>query len=268
MQEHNRYFWEGRADRAQKAEAHFREMARKHAAETAASIKKTQIYDGCVLCVGRSQNVTISMEETDSVSSILKHKEDGKVAVLNFASFKNPGGGFLNGSRAQEEGLCHESNLYNILLNFDSTFYSYNRRFINRGLYLHRALYSPNVIFERGSETAKCDVITCAAPNYSVAKEHVSRQENNNALRERARMVLNIAKKNKVNTLILGAWGCGVFRQDPEEVAKIFYEEIHAVLGDTNMHVIFAVIPPLPGQTDNMTPFQRIVQKRERRKSI
>lgn len=74
-----------------------------------------------------------------------------------------------------------------------------------------------------------CDVITCAAPNYTAAKKYcnVSREENRNALLSRIAFVRDIAEENGVETLILGAFGCGVFGQDPYEVAKIFFETLY-----------------------------------------
>ena len=49
------------------------------------------------------------------------------IGILNFASYKNPGGMFLRGSTAQEEALCHESTLYNVLIKFNDTYYKSNR---------------------------------------------------------------------------------------------------------------------------------------------
>lgn len=67
----------------------------------------------------------------------------------------------------------------------------------------------------------KADVLTCAAPNYSAASKHgsVSADENLTALLERIRFVLDVAEDNHVDTLILGAFGCGVFGQDAAVVA-------------------------------------------------
>ena len=85
-------------------------------------------------------------------------------------------------------------------------------------------MYSPDVVFTNDSVGTLCDVITCAAPNKSAAQKycHVSDEENYNALESRIRFVLHIAEKEKVDTLILGAYGAGVFGQDATEVAQIF----------------------------------------------
>ena len=195
---------------------HTSEMYRKYGEETAKSIAYSRIYSQAVKKPQSNGNGTITFENLDTVSSAFRHS--GKVAVLNFASYKNPGGQFINGSMAQEEALCHKSNLYNILKQFQE-YYSWNSKHLNRGLYLNRAIYTPGVIFENGSETRKFDVITCAAPNKSLIRYgNFTAEENKKILYDRIRFVLDIAEENQVETLILGAWGCGVFRQDPKEV--------------------------------------------------
>ena len=133
---------------------------------------------------------------------------------------------FYKGSKAQEECLCHESYLYNVLKEFDDTFYEWNRRHKNKSLYLNRALYSDSVMFMRGDEFRYCDVITCAFPNKKASQKYcgTSDEENSKVLRDRIDFILKIAKDNLVEILILGAGGCGVFGQDPYEVAQIFKE--------------------------------------------
>ena len=113
--------------------------------------------------------------------------------------------------------------LYNVLSEFKD-YYAWNDKHKNRALYENRALYSPDVVFTNDSVGTLCDVITCAAPNKSAAQKycHVSDEENYNALESRIRFVLHIAEKEKVDTLILGAYGAGVFGQDATEVAQIF----------------------------------------------
>ena len=86
---------------------------------------------------------------TDSVSCLFKYVDVYKddVAVLNFASFKHPGGMFLNGSSAQEESLCHQSTLYPILLAFIDNYYAPNLKVLNRGLYQDQAIYSKCLLY-------------------------------------------------------------------------------------------------------------------------
>lgn len=186
----------------------------------------------------KTENVKVVL--SDTVDAIIKYYDKDGIAVLNFASYKNPGGRFIDGSSAQEESLCHRSNLYNILIATSRLidYYKWNSEHLNRALYKNRALYIPNVIFD---ERYKADVITCAAPNFTAAAKYqkVSRKENNEVLKDRITFLMSIIASQDVNTVILGAWGCGVFGQDPKTVAEMFKEElkIHGV-----KNVVFAII--------------------------
>ena len=154
---------------------------------------------------------------------------------------------------AQEEAICHSSFLYNVLSEFTDSYYYWNLNNKNRGLYLNRALYSPNVLFE---DEYYCDVITCASPNWSAFRrsDTASREENEQVLRSRLKFILDIAKDNEVSTLILGAIGCGVFKQDPELVASIFKEYIKTEYKCFDK-VIFAV-PKSKGSDKNYKAFE------------
>lgn len=204
-------------------------MSQQYSEEIRICIKETKSYDGQLMDVApvHSSPVvsTIELYEEDSVSAVFNHSE-GKTAVLNFASYKEPGGGFIYGSMAQEEALCHKSFLYNVLKEYDTSYYKWNRGQLCKGLYTDRALYTPSVLFFESDNKIECDVITCAAPNYSVGRIYgtVSKEENSKALKQRIEFVLKIASLNHVETLILGAYGCGVFQQDPNEVANLFLE--------------------------------------------
>lgn len=151
---------------------------------------------------------------------------EGKTAVLNFASYNNPGGKYMNGMMAQEEALCHASTLYEVLIN-NVDYYSWNNRNKNRGLYTNRLLYTPKVVVlnDINKNIGFMDVITCAAPNASVGlrygnfTEHECRQ----ALNSRMLFLMHVAAYKCVDNLILGAWGCGVFKNDPHYVARMFY---------------------------------------------
>lgn len=174
-------------------------------------------------------DMNIVVDDMDTVQSLFAHHE-GKTAVLNFASYKNPGGMFLNGSSAQEECLCHSSFLYNVLSRHPE-YYAWNKTHLNRSLYSNRALYSENVIFIQPQNDEKntvialgADVITCAAPNFKAAYTYASMttEENESTLYSRIKFILNIAEENNVETLILGGFGCGVFGQDATKVAQFF----------------------------------------------
>lgn len=195
----------------------------------------------------RELDFYISVTPNDTVTEIFKdHKESFPnpiITVLNFASFVNPGGGFLNGSNAQEENLCMNSNLYEILSQ-QTEYYQYNRNNIKKtnGIYLNRAIFSNNVTFFKDDKSIKCNVITCACPNKNIKYLKQNPFENTNALKSRIKFILDIAEENLTDTLILGAWGCGVFKQNPTEVATIFKEILrNKKYQFTN--VIFAIPP-------------------------
>lgn len=236
-------YWNDKEKRAEKARKHTNEMKEKYGSEIDNSVKEIKIYGTDFKCCknlkdGRSR---IFVDDKDSVSAVFEYAED-KTAVLNFSSYKNPGGMFLGGSKAQEECLCHESFLFNVLTQFESGFYDWNNRNKNKALYLNRGMYSPDIVFERGESSIKCDVITCAAPNKSAAQKYqnVSDETNSTVLRSRISYLLDIAKENRVNTLILGAYGCGVFGQDATEVAQIFKEMLETTYKSFDV-VVFAI---------------------------
>lgn len=217
------YNWEGKEQRKAAAIAHTQYVSQKYEKQIENCINKSRIYGPDFdLPVFEPSDPHGAIVDIDSVGGAFLLQE-GKTAILNFASHKNPGGMFIEGSRAQEECLCHESCLYNVLVKFPQ-YYAWNQQNLNKGLYVNRAIYTPNVPFEHDYKYAKFDVITCAAPNKKAAQKYqnVSDEENRKVLSDRIRFVLDIAKDNNVDTLILGAYGCGVFGQDATEVAKIF----------------------------------------------
>jgi uncharacterized protein (TIGR02452 family) len=222
-----KYYWGGNRDARRKyAVNHTKEMDEKYPLQIVKSVNETVTYnDNTKFLIGKTVNkMPVSLVPEDSVEAIFNYAE-GRTAVLNFASYKNPGGMFIDGSRAQEESLCAESFLYNVL-RLQNEYYSWNNyNSKNKGMYINRALYSPDIIFIHNDRELPCDVITCAAPNISPSRKYgwgVTAEDNTKTLDSRIKFVLNIAAHNKVDTLILGAFGCGVFGQDAYEVVSIF----------------------------------------------
>ncbi|MEU6577978.1 TIGR02452 family protein [Streptomyces sp. NPDC046805] len=179
----------------------------------------------------------------------------GPVAVLNFASARNPGGGYLNGAQAQEEALCRGSALYTCLLRAPE-FYEHHRTHRDP-LYSDRVIHSPAVPVFRDDRGALLDepypagFLTAAAPNAGVVRRTAPERaaELPRALAVRAERVLETAAAHGYRRLVLGAWGCGVFRNDPAQVAGAF----RTLLGPGGRfsrsfeHVVFGVLDRTPG---------------------
>lgn len=224
-------YWNNKKSMQEIALHHYKDMENIFNEETKKTVQQTILFDKDNPYVINNFNYVLEMpviiDSIDSVAAIAKYNE-GKVAVLNFSSYKHPGGMFIEGSSAQEECLCHASNLYNVLIHFQTDFYDWNCKHLNRSLYLNRGLYSPDVKFKYKEKYYNCDVLTCAAPNKTSAQRYckVTNEENLNILDERINFLLGIAANQKVDTLILGAYGCGVFGQDPYEVATIFKKHL------------------------------------------
>lgn len=179
------------------------------------------------------------------------------VGCLNYASAKNPGGGFLSGAQAQEEAIARTSALYPCLL-AQPSYYERNRQH-RSALYLDLVIYSPRVPFFRDDAgawleaPALASVITAPAPNASALRQQgeLDAQSLRQTLRRRARIVLAIAAAEGITHLVLGAWGAGVFGNDPAEVAEAFAAALEEY-GPAFTEVVFA-IPPGP----NHDPFAR-----------
>lgn len=236
-------------ERAAKTQAHIQKMSKKYSEDILEIVYASTIYMEPLNNKANKATTNIIVDNIDSVSAIYKHGS-WKTAVLNFASFYNPGGGFAWGSMAQEEALCSESVLYNVLAhNKFKSYYANNRKEVFDYKFADRGIYSPSVIFERpfwsnlrGSTVNTintCDVITVAAPNRR-RQTKTSDEENYNTLAKRIDFILSIAQEQKVKTLILGAFGCGVFAQKPEEVATLFKEALKHYHFEK---VVFAIMP-------------------------
>lgn len=250
MESNNYHYLANASNRAKEAEQWVKKMEKEHPSEIAYSVKNTMMCRkenldfSLSILPERYPQTAVKLEALDSVSAVFKYTDqNSKTAVLNFASYKQPGGMFLQGSKAQEECLCHESTLYNVLARFEGTYYTVNRGRLNRALYQNVALYSPDIYFERNDASVKCDVITCAAPNFSAASKYcnVSREENTDVLKSRIKFILYLAATKQVDTLILGAFGSGVFGQDATEVAEITMKLLKRYNGVFEK-VVFAVI--------------------------
>jgi uncharacterized protein (TIGR02452 family) len=176
----------------------------------------------------QATEVEVVNETTFGALQQLARDRSGHMGCLNFASARNPGGGFLSGAQAQEESLARASGLYPCLT-AQPQYYERNRAH-RSALYLDLLIFSPNVPFFRNDSGALLDqpvlasVITAPAPNAGAvaANEPANRDRVGPTLRHRAELVLAAAVAHGIQQLVLGAWGCGVFRNEPRFVARVF----------------------------------------------
>lgn len=248
-------YWSRKEEYRDKAEKHTSEMYGKYADEINACIENSLIYGGdepSPMRSGTTLSPNFYFINTDSVSA-LKISASKNKAVLNFASYKTPGGRFLDGSTSQEEMLCHSSFLYNVLRAFPQ-YYSWNNLHKNRAMYRNRAVFTPGVVFD---EETVCGVITCAAPNIKAGRKYcnVNDAENLRVLEGRLEFIRDIAEENDIKTLIIGAFGCGVFGQNPEDVC----DAIKKAFSETSLHNIVVAVP---GNDINAEIFRRSFGRR------
>lgn len=162
-------------------------------------------------------------------------------AALNFANGVTPGGGFLRGARAQEEVLCRSSALYQTLVG-DRMYEEHRKR--ERPDSSEWAIYSPDVPVFRSDDGTALDrpwllsFITCAAP-YAPA---IGQPESGDLLAKRIPRVLEIARAYGHPALVLGAWGCGAFQNDPHRTARDFRRALEDEFAGTFSEVIFAIV--------------------------
>lgn len=201
----------------------------------------------------RLNMITLKEQNTFAAVEDIARK-GGKVAALNFANAKHPGGGYLHGSNAQEEDLCRRSTLYPILQN--------HQRKGEYPIAHDELIYSKEVMIIRDSyeneyhfldNPIKCDVITQAAYDLNHAHgsaDQVSDLEFQQGTVDKIRTQLRIAAKNGNDSLVVGAFGCGAFKNPPEFIALMYAEILNepefqgvfneirfAILGKTNFNV-------------------------------
>lgn len=222
-----------------------------------------------------------SERSLEAAKRMLNEKTD-KVAVLNFANCSTPGGGVFGGSGAQEESLCRCSNLYPIISQerFQHLYYDPNRaRWDPRAT--DALIYARDVtVFKSDTdypelipedEWYKVDIITCAAPNLRhgtiIYDDRLDEEIEMTHKRQydihlsRARHIYNVALANGARRLVLGAFGCGAFRNDPDAVARAFKDALSDYEGQFD-EIVFAIYHQ-PYELDNYETFKKVFNNKE-----
>jgi uncharacterized protein (TIGR02452 family) len=190
----------------------------------------------------------IELRNESTLDSILRlyNKEERPLGVLNFASAKNPGGGFLNGALAQEESLAIASGLYASQLNH-AAYYNKNRA-CRSMMYTDCAIWSQEVVFFRNSvmkllqRPVTASVLTLPAVNFGQVLLKNENVENARAtMKRRMKISLAVFADRRCDTVVLGAYGCGVFRNNPIDVAG-WWDDLLSEYGGYFRNVVFAVL--------------------------
>ena len=201
-----------------------------------------------------SPEITVTRESTLEAAYRLKDENPG---VFNFASAKNPGGGFLWGSPAQEETIARASALYPSLVKH-AEYYEMNKQSEkdSSAFYLDYTIYSPKVPIFRNDACEFLDepycvsVITSPAPKRNKIEQDIDHFKLDMSIEDmevrleatltsRLMHVLNVMVDNEHSTIILGAWGCGAFGNDPEMVTRVFKKCLTAMPYFDN--IVFAI---------------------------
>ena len=243
------------------------------------SIKLTKLYlEGHKFVLNntaiKSKDYNIIITPDRTLEAVYKYyvmnDNKGKIGVLNFASAKHPGGGVLKGAKAQEESICRISTLYSCLNTefLKDNYYSYHIE--KKKEYSDRIIYIPNVLVFKSDDNDFCqilneknwyniDVISCAAHNqkaYKVVYEKLKEINYN-----KIKAIIECAVENNIDNLILGAFGCGAFANDPKLVSKTFKK----ILIDENYYkyfenVHFAIFTTL-NEKKNLDEFSQTFEK-------
>ena len=247
---------------------HFYTENKTLAAAAASSRSHTKLYlqDDYPMLPGiRDRRAEVAVTRSKTFAAAMQwhaaHPED-RITVLNFASAVTPGGGVLHGSSAQEESLCRCSTLYPTLDQrfLWESYYSKNRAAKNV-LHTDDCIFSPDVVICKTDESipqrmepqdwVTVDVISCAAPNLRQDPDTFFNPEGGEPIhptppelialhQQRARHIMHIAAAYHTDVLILGAFGCGAFENDPDTVAYA-YSQVIREYADYFKRIEFAV---------------------------
>jgi uncharacterized protein (TIGR02452 family) len=210
---------------------------------------------------GRAAQISIVPQTTLDAARALMKETGQTAAILNFASAKHPGGGFRNGSMSQEEDIAYRSTLY-AALSSRQEYYRESLSNLFDGLYFDKALYTKGLVVIRDgnynlSDPWLCDCVTAPAPNRGVALEHgISEADIAAAMERRIELALRTFILCGNRNIVLGAFGCGVFKNLPEPVAERFRK---ALFDDGLIASFDRVLFAIPNEnSENHRAFRKI----------
>ena len=241
---------EQREERRREAARHTGLMKAAFGRETDEAIENARIYEegegrsllwGAEAAAAAEAAKRAAEDVTSIAPEALYRDATGKTMIADPGAFTRPGGAYEDGAFGPEQILCSESNLYPILVAHKRDFYDKNRDYRRGSLFTDRALYVPEVLFSRGGDVRRADVLVIAEPVRAFALEnHRSERECDKALADRIEAIFRIAAANGTETLIVGAFGCGRNGYPVEQVIELIQNWIAEHPGAVP-NVVFAV---------------------------
>ena len=208
------------------------------------------------------ENTKYLIKNESVIKTIHSFKKNGlSLGVLNFASAYHPGGGFINGAMAQEEVLTYCSDLYRTLTSDISSQYYEKNKNAKSTTYTDGIVITNNLFFRDENYNlilapTACTVLTCPAVNMNnVYKAGISVNTAKRIMKNRMRNVLYMFAYSGCMDIILGAWGCGVFKNNAEDIARNWKE----LLIDENLQKYFnsVTFTVLDKTGNNISPFYK-----------
>ena len=208
------------------------------------------------------ESTEITVYEESTIDAIHRNANDKHLGILNFASARHAGGGFLNGAMAQEECLAYCSDLYDTQTCDIGKKYYENNATVKHHSYYNGMMMTENCFFRDSSfklvkNPTCCMVITAPAVNMGqVRKFNEPEKSAKQTMKNRMRNILYLFIYHRCTNIILGAFGCGVFQNDPNDIARCWYELL--VEEDLKKYfekITFSILNSRTG--DNITPFKK-----------
>lgn len=199
-----------------------------------------------------------------------------EVCVLNMANRQTPGGGVLSGCGAQEEYLFRCSDYYRSLYAFHPMAETYGIPRLSESYPMHPdsgGIYTPGVTVFRGGEKDgypllpapwKANFIAVAGINHPTTElidgETRLAPMMAEGTKNKIRTIFRIAVDNAQVNLVLGALGCGAFRNPPKHVAELFRDVLaEPEFRDRFKRVFFSIIEDHNSRNNgNFAPFAEV----------
>ncbi len=232
-------------------------------------VDRTKLYkdgEAIPMYMGIPQSPSYHLVNMTTIGAVLHHSRllNQRIGVLNFASAVKAGGGWLSGKVAQEEDIMRKTTAFLSLLLQDEFYTSHSR---SNPVYSDAIIYSPKTLIIRDDdynfiEPEAINLYTCAAVNTTEVNRMQINCDVNLTMYTRIARILHAMILNNEETIVLGAFGCGVFGNNPTDIAEIFRDLlVDSKLEDEFKHIIFAVYDNSPLQ-QNINAFKNVFYDR------